>query len=575
MRTVNEHDGLLHIAQSFAAEYDGLRTSRAISWYLRLRNKLSKNPYEPLALESDFPHNKAWMRLKAAENPLNREFVEHRAAYQARMAETNGSGYFAGAPRPRVGIVTDEFMFDYYENALDLTYLYPDTYKQAIDEGGLDLVLYVTCWIGRHESDEPYYGNDPQGHERIACVLRYAKDAGLPVVFQSIEDPPSYHEYLDLARMADVVFTSCEEKIPDYVRDLGHDRVFASLFGVNPLLNNPVGIGLRARLHSACLRSTVFFAGTWYNVHRQRCADTRTVFDAVLQAGKNLAIADRRWPIEGGDSFPEEYWHYLVPNMGHKDLQQATKLFDFAVNMNTVTDSRTMCAMRTYELQAAGVIGIANDALALKTQYPELVRIASPEDAERYFDKLTRTSMLEQQFAGIRRVMSHATVYQRLNVMFNQMGFDFCFQPRRVAIVTDRNDTDALGAARCQSVFDDGASDPTPLSTFAVMSLDSPEVAQCDFALILAGGDWPRTLAEDLRNAFLYTNCDYATATNAFDPQRFEYCEGPVLCAGTMFNLARVPWDSIARAHAAHEAVGERGFLVPFLHANRDQAKEA
>lgn len=566
MRTVNEHDGLLHIAQSFAAEYDGLRNSRAISWYLKVRNKLSSSPYEPLALESDFPHNKAWMRLKAAENPLNQEFVEHRADYQARLTETNGSGYFASTARPRVGIITDEFMFDYYEDALDLTYLYPDTYQQAIDEGDLDFVLYVTCWIGRYESGEPYYRNDPEGHERIARVLQYAKDAGLPVVFQSIEDPPSYHEYLDLARMADVVFTSCEEKIPNYVRDLGHDRVFASLFGVNPILNNPVGIGLRARLHSACLRSTVLFAGTWYNVHEQRCKDTRTVFDAILQAGKNLAIVDRRWPVDWGDNFPEKYWHYLMPAMGHKDLQRATKLFDFAVNMNTVTDSCTMCAMRTYELQAAGVIGLSNDALALKTQYPELMRITSPEDAERYFDELTRPSMLEQQFAGIRRVMSHATVYQRLNAMFDQMGFDFRFSPRRVAIVVAEDDADAQGAARRQSVFDDAAQDAFPISVFDIVPFGSPEIAQYDFALVLAGGDWPSALAEDLRNAFLYTDCDYATATDASDPQRFEYREGPAACAGTMFNLARVPWDSIARAHAEDGEIGQLGFLVPFLH---------
>lgn len=574
MRTVSEHDGLLHIAQSFAAEYDGLRSSRAISWYLTLRNKLSKSPYEPLVLESDYPHNKAWMRLKAAENPLNREFVEHRAEYQARLAKTNGSSYFANEAQPRVGIITDEFMFDYYEDALDLTYLYPDTYKQTIDEGGLDFVLYVTCWIGRYESDKPYYGNDPRGHERIVSVLQYAKDAGVPIVFQSIEDPPSYHEYLDLARMADIVFTSCEEKIPDYQRDLGHDRVFVSLFGINPLLNNPVGIGLRARLHSACLRSTVFFAGTWYNVHQQRCADTRTIFDAVLQAGKNLAIADRRWPIEGGDNFPEQYWHYLIPSMEHKDLQQATKLFDFAINMNTVTNSRSMCAMRTYELQAAGVIGLANDALALKVQYPELMRITSSEDAERYFDELTRASMLEQQLAGIRRVMSHATVYQRLNAMFGNMGFSFRFSPRRIAIVIEKGDADALNAANCQSVFD-GVRDSAPLSRFNIVPFGSPEIAQYDFALMLTGGNWPRTLVEDLRNAFLYTDCDYATAIDAFDQQRFEYREGPAPCTGTMFNLARVPWDSIAKAHSKHDSIGKQGFLVPFLYNKHSHTKEA
>ena len=69
MPHMNEHDiTLLDAARAFQAEYDGLRSSRVIAAYLKLRNRFSKQPYEPLALEADYPSEKVWMRLRSKEN---------------------------------------------------------------------------------------------------------------------------------------------------------------------------------------------------------------------------------------------------------------------------------------------------------------------------------------------------------------------------------------------------------------------------------------------------------------------------------------------------------------------------
>lgn len=564
MPIVNEHDTtLLDIARAYQAEYDGLRNSRVISLWLKLKRALGKG-YDPLTLDGDWPQSKVWMRLESRTNPLNRDFTANWRAWTSQLTASNGSAYWRDARRPRVGIITDEFMYDYYDDALDLTYLYPEGYEQAIDEGDFDFVLYVSCWIGRYERGEHYYTNDPAGHERIARVLEYAKRAGVPVVFQSIEDPPSYHQYLDLARMADFVFTSCEEKVADYMRDLGHDRVFACKFGVNPQLNNPVGTGLRERLGSPCLKNSVFFAGTWYEVYPQRCQDTRDLFDAILREGRNITLADRRWPGETGDNFPQEYWHYLVPALEHKDLQAVTKLFDYAVNMNTVKDSTTMCAMRTYELQAAGVIGLSNDALALKTQFPELPRLVEQGDLTGFFDRMGRAELLRQQRAGVRRVMSRHTVHDRLNEMLSHMGMnELRFPERRIAIVVPHGDEEALLCARSQTldgatvVVDSGDESGIPLDNAGAL-LDG-----FDFALFLRGGSWAPTLAEDARNATFYTDCDYVTACAPESPERYEFAGRPAPCAGTLFDLRRISPDELIAAFRTGKSVGSFGFIVP------------
>lgn len=561
MPHMNEHDiTLLDAARAFQAEYDGLRSSRVIAAYLKLRNRFSKQPYEPLTLDADYPSEKAWMRLRSKENAGNQHFYEHRVEYLDRLEKSDGCAYYADVPRPRVGIITDEFMYDYYDGPLDLTYLYPDSYQDALDSGRLDFVLYVTCWHGRHDQVDTYYGNDPAGHERISAVFAAAHASGLPVVFQSIEDPPSYHAYLDLARQADYVFTSCEEKIPEYVRDLGHDRVFSCKFGVNPELNNPVGTGIRERLGNAHLRNSVLFAGSWYDEYPDRCVDTELIFDALVETGRNLIVFDRRWPVDWAGIFPEKYWHYVLPGINHKELQGVTKLFDFAVSMNSVKDSRTMCAMRTYELQAMGVLGIANDALALREQFPELARITRAEDVRAFFDGMDDARMLRLQREGIRRIMSEHTVYDRLNLMFEQMGMNFRFPAQTVALVID--ETDVAGSERAERL-----AEAVP-NTRVVRASDCAADARVSgaepkplLAVRVSGNDGmtPETL-QDAVNAFKYTNADFVRTCAANAPERFSYCE-EAPGADAVYNLRRWTLANVA-ANAAGSAAA-RGFVVP------------
>lgn len=550
-RLSEETTSLLDVARAFQAEYDGLRASRAIRLYLKFRNKLSKHPYEPLTLEAPFPEGKAWMRLAARTNAGNQHFYRSFPDLISKLPESNGSSYYAGSRRPRVGIITDEFMFDYYDGPLDLTYLFPDTYEKEIRENDFDFILYVTCWHGRHDQVDNYYSNDPAGHERISAVFSCAKRAGIPIVFQSIEDPPSFHLYLDLAKQADWVFTSCAEKIPSYREELGHDRVFSCLFGVNPELNNPIGIGMRSHLGNSHLRNSVLFAGSWYDEYPERCADTQIIFDALIERGVNLVVFDRRWPLDWAGQFPERYWGYLLPGINHRQLQGVTKLFDFAVNLNSVKDSTTMCAMRTYELQACGVIGIANDALALRSQFPELPRIAEARDLDGLFDRLTDEERLRIQLDGIRRIMTSHTVYDRLNEMFEHMGMDFRFEKKRTAIVADSANRAAWENAQSIVEAVDGTCAVDRSSANSAL-----EGSGFSYAM-LVDEHVPAPFVQDAINAMKYTNCPFVKACDK-DSEPFDYTQGTFARRGVLVDLSKSRYDI-----AGDEPLNGLAFAIP------------
>lgn len=565
MHILPEQDlSLLDVARAYQSEYDAFRSSRSIEWVLSVRSKLGKAPYEPLGIERAFPPEKMWMRLAAKENRINRHFREHWASWAAQIPESHESAYYGSAPRPRVGIITDAFTYEYYEGALDLHYLYPDTFRQTIDENDLDFVLYVTCWHGRHDQEDYYYTNDEAGHARIRPALAYAREVGLPVVFQSIEDPPSYQDYLDLARMADFVFTSCAEKIDDYKKDLGHDRVFASKFGVNPLLNNPVGMGMRHIVTRNALENSVLFAGSWYPQFAERCADTQLIFDALIKEGKNLVIADRRWPLDWGACFPEAYWHYLVPNFQHRELQAATKLFDFAINLNSVKDSSTMCAMRTYELQAMGVIGIANDAQAVREQYPDLPRIANEEDLFHLFDDMDTARLFAMQRAGIRRVMSGDTVYDRLNLMFEQMGLDFRYPEHEIALLVGQEDAQAQHAA---SLLSKSIPHAKVILADKEAAYAAAQSSECRFALRVSGENPPTaTFVADALNAFKYTDATFVGECSPESKARYSFVDALPAACPVLVDLSKASGlepDSLHREDT-------RLFVIP-----RETAREA
>ena len=140
------------------------------------------------------------------------EFLESYEQRIASIADSNGSGYYRKS-KLRVGIITDSFMYNYYDGAVDLVYVTPKGYEEIIDSG-IDALLYVSCWLGMREPDsEGLYEYRPKrAVELVPQIFAFAKQRGIPCLFQTIEDPPSYKLYLPIAKAADVIITSAASR---------------------------------------------------------------------------------------------------------------------------------------------------------------------------------------------------------------------------------------------------------------------------------------------------------------------------------------------------------------------------
>ncbi|EOS52872.1 hypothetical protein C811_00155 [Adlercreutzia caecimuris B7] len=530
------------ISRRFENEWAGLQEHALIRWWLKVRKLLGRSTPRALC------EHRVSLPVFGSNQFLN-GFLYNFPRYLNAIHESNGSGYFAPLDI-KVGIITDEFMFDIYKDAFSCVYIPRANYRKVIDEQDISCLLYITGWRGRECPEYPmgdYRGDE--GHRAAADALTYARSRGIKTIFQSIEDPPNYAVFLPIAKGCDYIFTSAEEMIPQYKRDTGNPHVFLLEYSVNPLMHNPIGFLRKNDISPNFMKRGVFFAGSYMGKYPERCAAMEKIFDGIIEGSDHrLFIADRNYGLNLGElyDYPEQYRDYLMPSIPHDDLQKAHKLFDYSVNLNSVTTSPTMCAMRTYEVQALGGLMLSNYSLAVSNQFPEIPIVLEPSEVGRILGGHTPGEVLNMQLDGIRRMFGGCTVYDRLNRMFSLCGIPASFPDRPVYVLCE--DPAALaGPLAAQSLA--GAE--------AVALSEAPaRLAGSDgFAVVWDGSGSNPHFLQDLVNAFKFVDVDYVRYAGEGEAG-YDYVEGEPPAEGALFNLSRVPVAEVASGSAAGRREG-------------------
>ena len=419
-----------------------------------------------------------------------------------KMGESNGTRYYEKLPY-RIGIICDEFFYESICDAAQFIYVNPDNWQQALE--GLDVFLFVTAWRGLHGewrglgnvNGIGLRGLSPQ-RDTAFNILEECHRRGIPTVFYSKEDPPNYELFLDFAKICDYVFTSAQECIPYYQQDCGQECVRALSFNINPRRHNPIG----CRLWDG--KGDVLFSGSWMRKYPDRCTELSVLFDGILQAGHGLHIVDRNYPSNPRHAFPEPYFSHTTPSLPHKTLQKLHKLFDWAVNINSVKGSQTMFANRAFELQANGVLMLSNFSVGVNRMLPTVLMAQERDEVKRILGSLTPEERYKRQMWGVRSVMTNHTCFDRLSQLLEAIGLK-AEQPRRRILVLSDTLTDQVRMCFQRQTYPDKdlmiAKQVTAqiITKYDMIAWFHPEAEYGAFYL------------EDMVNGFKYTSCDYIT----------------------------------------------------------------
>lgn len=443
----------------------------------------------------------------------NLELFEKLENIAGEIPDSNGSTYYSKADI-KIGIITDEFMYNYYKDAARFITVGRDNFKEIIDNADIDILMYVSCWRGMHGDD--WYGDERHGE--IPEVIEYANARDITTVFQSIEDPTNYERYLPIAAKCDYIFTTDADCVERYKEDTGNENSFLLEYGVNPLFHNPIGINKKYSRENEYDHFMVFFAGSWMDRYKNRCRDMNMIFSGVLESGIGMMIADRNaWVKLPGYRFPRKFQGFTVPAIEHTLLQKVHKMFDFNVNINTVQDSPSMCAMRVYELQALGCLMISNYSLAVSENFPGLFMINESSEVGEILKGYSRKELYRMQVENLRNVMSDKTVFDRLNYIFEKSGVNHRFAEKRVTVLC-REKTEKI-----RSMFE-----AQEYGAKALMEEDRYDIAknESDFvAYFDEKNDYGRYYLTDMLNAFKYCDTDFVTKDERCGAEEYGFTE--------------------------------------------------
>jgi hypothetical protein len=300
------------------------------------------------------------------------------------------------------------------------------------------MFFFITCWRGINNEDWRGISGNPEVRSKLIDIFEYCKEKDIPTVFWSKEDPPHFDIYKEFAKYADYVFTTAEECIPDYKIYTRNKNIFLSQYGINPLIHNPVGFRVKNDKSFDSL-NRVPFAGSWYECHPERVKDQSLLFDGVIESDKKLTIIDRNYFINAKNiTYPRKYLKYTIPAIEYSKLQKFHKLFDWALNLNIVKNSETMCAARVFELQALGVTMISNPSICVNKNFPNIFTVNSSEEVTNILNNTSDEEIYRRQIEGIRNVYTDSTVFERLGDILYKVGLiNEPLQPKEIVTICD------------------------------------------------------------------------------------------------------------------------------------------
>lgn len=451
-------------------------------------------------------------RVREARHLARSQEFRARLESQARqMPLSNGSRFYRKIPL-RLAIVTDEYMYNYYKDAFEKVYwLTPANWRKAFEEG-VDLFLYVSCWRGGRNDEWRGHMRAPSLVAELDAILDRCRQDSCPALFQSIEDPSNFGHFLPLAQKFRYIYTSDAEMVPHYEAACPDAVVRYAEYGVNPHLNNPIGM-------TRISEESAFFAGSYPRRYEQRCRDMMVLFDSLVSSDIPLVIADRNSEYDLPEyRFPAKYQRSVIRAFPHDVLQSVHKLFAFNINLNSIKHSPTMCAMRVYELQAQGTYLFSNYARSVANAFPGIDIISYPKKLSIYLDYLRSFEALEARIRRVRDMLSYRTTHQQVEKMLSVVeGVEVALAKPRVLVVSDKLEAQE-GLEGVKGEID---VDYIRFGDFSVERL-----GQYDYVAFFSDQFvYEPYYLQDMLNAFKFVDVPFVTRRAYFE--NGEYVEGP------------------------------------------------
>jgi spore maturation protein CgeB len=313
----------------------------------------------------------------------------------------------------KIATILDEFSFALFEPEAQLVQLTPKHWQQEIEALAPDILMVESAWRGR---DNLWTNKIVNPSQELIHIVGYCREHGIATVFWNKEDPFHFEDYIFTASYFDFVFTTDIDCIPLYKSRLGHGNVFLLPFAAQPTIHNPIEVYAR--------KDAFVFAGAYYHNFPDRSAIFENFIEYLIPFGE-IDIFDRNFDNPNPAlQYPQEYKPYIRGRLPYDEITKAYKGYRYAINMTSVTHSKTMFARRVFELMASNTLVISNKSEGIKAFFGELMILAdSGEELIRQIEKVIHEPLFKKklQLMALRKVLSQHTAEDRLSFLVSKV----------------------------------------------------------------------------------------------------------------------------------------------------------
>lgn len=290
------------------------------------------------------------------------------------------------APAPdrdlRIGLVADDFTTQALRYEAHCVALHREDAAATVRRDPPDLLFVESAYGGPGGSWRRRIARFGGPHPDLVALVEAARDRDVPTVFWNKEDPVNSDWFTASAALFDHVFTVDAGMVDTYRERFGHDDVHALPFAAQPAIHRPpVSPGERT--------GPVLFAGTWFAAkHPERREQMAMLLDPARAHG--LHILDRHAGDDPRFAWPERFQQHVVGSLPYPLAVEATRRYRVVVNVNTVTDSPTMCARRVFELAATATPVVSGPSRAVEALVPDdaIALVHDADAAAAAYDRL-------------------------------------------------------------------------------------------------------------------------------------------------------------------------------------------
>lgn len=142
----------------------------------------------------------------------------------------------------KIAVILDEFSYNSYKHEFNAITFDPSNWFEIFETEKPELFLCESAWSGGPWQGKIQFDVNTKTENRtdLLKILDYCNKKQITTIFWNKEDPTNFEKFFDTAIKFDHIFTTSEECIPKYRKELGHNSVHSLMFAAQPKLFNPI-----------------------------------------------------------------------------------------------------------------------------------------------------------------------------------------------------------------------------------------------------------------------------------------------------------------------------------------------